>query len=395
MTRLPRPSAHAVVALAVAGLLGGCVAQLPSRGSESDSSGSTTADGTTADDSDAGSLDARRQETEDLTNLLMGALDEVDRTVTDEVTSESATGWTWDWSGRFTISAGARTTARGVGEQMEELLMSTGDWQREEDDGIGDETSFSYERVTPDEDGLTDLRWRVSIAYAPPRPEREQRLRVNVTSPRVDEEHWPVPPEDKAEDWEGEFEISVPKPTFLGPDSTEDWPERFSLAMPEGTFDDQEELAAAQRHAVGALDRYQEYWAIRARNAHEGRSPMEELRQAGLLADPATQAEQEKWDDFTARGLRETGDIWPNHWTLTGYDGDPFADDLTGQRIAVDVCHHRPGWDLVGPDGASVRTEDSNSFSVAAELEYQDHGDWAVIQIDQKDGVICGWTSDE
>lgn len=113
--------------------------------------------------------------------------------------------------------------------------------------------------------------------------------------------------------------------------------------------------AAVAERAAEAERRYREYLAIRERNHTNGNGAFQELHDKGYLGHPDIWTSEELSDELiVTEKVRQVGQVQVRSIEVTGYDGDPLADDIFGHRVNLSVCLDHSDHDLVRADGESV-----------------------------------------
>ena len=127
-----------------------------------------------------------------------------------------------------------------------------------------------------------------------------------------------------------------------------------SASASPGPSVDRSEAAIAER-AAEAEQRYREYLAIRERHHTDGSGAFQELHNKGYLGHPDIWTSEELDDELiVAEKVKQVGQVQIRSIEVTGYDGDPLADDIFGHRVNLAVCLDYSDHDLVRANGESV-----------------------------------------
>ncbi|MFC4631940.1 hypothetical protein ACFO6V_27115 [Promicromonospora alba] len=149
------------------------------------------------------------------------------------------------------------------------------------------------------------------------------------------------------------------------------------------------EAAIAER-AAEAEQRYQEYRQITDRHRIEGTPAFPELfDERGLLGEPEVWDAVAESDEFWAdEGLKQIGKTRIASIKVTGYDGDPLSDGISGHRVKFAVCLDNSDIDIVREDGTSaVKKGQPRRTIVKVVMQGQEDGTWTANKFTTTDKV--------
>ncbi|MFC8797868.1 hypothetical protein ACFT2C_09045 [Promicromonospora sp. NPDC057138] len=176
----------------VVGALAACTG-VPARDPSASSSGPTSNSGGPGPTVDP--LPETEERGEQLASTLVDALEDAERTATDDITSkifESPGGPQWEWKGVFVLSARSEMSAEEAAGSMREHLMAEGDWtvRQTTHEEADDVTFYDFRSSSVDDDGIPLPEWWVQITASTAKAAGDQYIRAFIYAPTAYGSEW-------------------------------------------------------------------------------------------------------------------------------------------------------------------------------------------------------------